>query len=1264
MSIIKTIKNNRILTLVFSLAVLILLIALVGDKIIEYKITNWSETINERVEKTEKAVAQILNYKQQKLLLQKNEILTDIKKNKNLSEENLIEILTNDNHKNLVLAILDSNNNLIAWNKKFLTELKPIGEHHYRPNEVFFINTVLTDYLIVTDTIGGNTKLKLFAAKIVEKKYKLSKEYFKEISLAQKVSKKIGTDVEFNYIFQADEQKDGRKHSFELYNNYNNVIAQATFVKPSRAKAIKKLENKLFTVQSILILFGYFLLGLILLQELKNYKSKLVIFFASSFYLIVFRYLLVYLQLPKNIFTSELLNETYYTAKFGYGIAASPIDLGITFIIVFIISYLGYKLALTYFYTKKKSPDNNAVRFFEILFFVSIVYAFAFRGFSAAIRGIIFDSTIRYFQSITLTPTLPQFVMHINLLIFGVSFILFTVTLVFLILRNKPDTIKNSTALFLTAAIFLLVQLLFTFLQIHPLSNLFIKFSLIVAVFVFTYFIIKFDVKRVSKIISFFIIGSVLAIVSLLNFNTELERESLKSIAGLITRANEDWYKKIITESLSSSSKIEKAKEALKDNLVNIDKYAFLIWSNSKLQKESINSSVNFISIDGELIGGFGSVYPKTTLNFNKNIDDIYFIEESTNVESEKIIRGIKPITENNKLLGYLDITVLSDINDLSFDAHPRFISSGKLNDIAILSLNKIKILDYQNGVLKNIYGEVNPSDKVNDEILNADYSKANETWLDVDFNSGKHLIFAKKIKYKNLERILAVGLRNKDLSFSLFDFFKIFFSHSMLLLLILLIVIGILLNKRREYLFDLRTQLLISFLIISLLPLILLALYFRNLTEEKNDAAIYYKLGKRAFSVENYINEHTNNILDLDSIFVAASRDLNINYSIFDNNRIIYSSQDLIYDVDLIPSIPHPQAYKKIFLNGFQEVLVKDAIDKFKINTFYYKADILNKQYIVKVTDAFNKILLPLSGTEVDVFLFGTYSLAVIFIIMLSAYLANRISAPIRKLTQATKSIASGDLNLEIETDAKAEIKELVEGFQYMVKEIKKNQAMLAEIEREEAWKEMAKQVAHEIKNPLTPMKLSIQQLVTAYNDKSEKFDSFFTKVTTMLLNQIETLKNIATEFSNFARMPKLKVEKINCNQAIKQSLNLFTDEEITLQLDTDLPNCIIDADAEQFKRTLINLIRNSIQAGATKIIFTLSEESNNYILKISDNGKGIKKEFLGKIFEPNFTTKQEGMGLGLSMARRYFNSTGGTISIEETSPNGTTIKIILPKG
>jgi nitrogen fixation/metabolism regulation signal transduction histidine kinase len=276
---------------------------------------------------------------------------------------------------------------------------------------------------------------------------------------------------------------------------------------------------------------------------------------------------------------------------------------------------------------------------------------------------------------------------------------------------------------------------------------------------------------------------------------------------------------------------------------------------------------------------------------------------------------------------------------------------------------------------------------------------------------------------------------------------------------------------------------------------------------------------------------------------------------------------------------------------------------------------------------------------------------------------MANRISAPIRRLTQATKSVAVGDLGLEIETNARGEIKDLVSGFNYMLKELKRNQTILAEIEREEAWKEMAKQVAHEVKNPLTPMKLSIQQLITAYRDKSDKFDTYFNKITSALLNQIEILRNIATEFSSFARMPRLKMEEIDFIPAIQQTIDLFNNENVKISFAASINEAVMLGDFDQFKRMMVNIVRNSIQANANEIKFNLFSDEVNYIISISDNGHGIPHKYLENVFSPSFTTKPDGMGIGLSIAKRFFESIHGSIDIAETNENGTTIRIKIPK-
>ena len=324
--------------------------------------------------------------------------------------------------------------------------------------------------------------------------------------------------------------------------------------------------------------------------------------------------------------------------------------------------------------------------------------------------------------------------------------------------------------------------------------------------------------------------------------------------------------------------------------------------------------------------------------------------------------------------------------------------------------------------------------------------------------------------------------------------------------------------------------------------------------------------------------------------------------------------------------------------------------------------SDLCDKDYILSVNDAFNKTKISFSTVEINVVIFGIYSFAVIIIIIISTFFANQISQPIQKLTKATDAVSKGDLNIKINHNERGELKDLLNGFNQMTSELKKNQIELAEMEREAAWKEMAKQVAHEIKNPLTPMKLALQQLIISYKDKSKDFDKLFEKVSATVLNQIDNLNQIASEFSRFAKMPSLKLETIDLLAILNDTVNMFTHEKTTINVITNLPDAFIEADLSQLRRVFINLIRNAMQAGATQINVNLNKQENIYVLLFTDNGTGIKDSEKNKIFDEHFTTKNQGMGLGLSLAKRFMTSVNGEINLKHSVPGETTFELKFP--
>jgi nitrogen fixation/metabolism regulation signal transduction histidine kinase len=213
-----------------------------------------------------------------------------------------------------------------------------------------------------------------------------------------------------------------------------------------------------------------------------------------------------------------------------------------------------------------------------------------------------------------------------------------------------------------------------------------------------------------------------------------------------------------------------------------------------------------------------------------------------------------------------------------------------------------------------------------------------------------------------------------------------------------------------------------------------------------------------------------------------------------------------------------------------------------------------------------------------------------------------------------------------------------------------------------------MARQVAHEINNPLTPMKLTIQQLQRTKNMDHVKFDDYFNKSTHTLIEQIDNLSNIASAFSNFAKMPEAKFESFDLVARLKSVIQLFTLSNDQLLFEDIIPDCevIVHADPEQLIQVFNNLIKNAIQSipqGKNGIIqFELNKLDDRVIISVTDNGNGIDESIVDKIFVPNFTTKSSGMGLGLAISKNIVEVAGGSISFNTKKNIGTCFSVQLP--
>jgi nitrogen fixation/metabolism regulation signal transduction histidine kinase len=347
--------------------------------------------------------------------------------------------------------------------------------------------------------------------------------------------------------------------------------------------------------------------------------------------------------------------------------------------------------------------------------------------------------------------------------------------------------------------------------------------------------------------------------------------------------------------------------------------------------------------------------------------------------------------------------------------------------------------------------------------------------------------------------------------------------------------------------------------------------------------------------------------------------------------------------------------------------VLIPAEVDGEKTIGFYSYAYNINHEKV-------GIIHLPYSETneflekEIEVFFSTLVKIYVVLLLiggLIAYFLSNYITRSLRVISDRFKNVQFNIKNEKLEWKSRDEIGLLVHEYNKMIDQLEQSADKLARTERETAWREMAKQVAHEIKNPLTPMKLSIQHLERTYTPNDPDFKARLERFSKNLIEQIDTLSNIASEFSNFAKMPKAKFEAINLLDVITSSADLFK-SEINIRCLHDNDQALIQGDKEQLLRVFSNLIKNSIQAipKDQKGEITITTFTDKHTIKVAviDNGSGISEAQKELIFVPNFTTKTTGTGLGLAMVKNIIEQHEGSIWFESEPDKGTTFYIQLP--
>ena len=474
-----------------------------------------------------------------------------------------------------------------------------------------------------------------------------------------------------------------------------------------------------------------------------------------------------------------------------------------------------------------------------------------------------------------------------------------------------------------------------------------------------------------------------------------------------------------------------------------------------------------------------------------------------------------------------------------------------------------------------------------------------------------------------------------------------------------------------------------ISYTLMSLLAFsffavaIITTIYFTYQYNEDNMQTI----STRSKKIQNEIQDDIRNIDSLTNISMirekllydipalADNEQLDINIYDKDGNMIV-TSQLTIFEKGLLSYKINPIAFRDLLFNNNNQVIQKENIGKLSYISTY--VPILNEN-----GQTIGYINIPYFGqtqylkeniSRFIIALVNVYVPLLLITGLLGLFIANSLTKPLAEIGEKLRKVVLGKRNEPIIWKRDDEIGLLVKEYNKMIVKLEDSASNLAKSEREGAWREMAKQIAHEIKNPLTPMKLSIQYLQRAIQEESPDTLELTKRMSDTLIEQIDNLSEIATAFSSFAQMPNANNEVIDLEHYIKSIVDLFNDEqEIKINYRSEIKPAYIFADKNQMISVFNNIIKNATQAKSDDapclIEIVISAEKDAIKVVIQDNGNGIPDDIKEKVFVPNFTTKNSGSGLGLAISKQIVENANGQIWFESTVGVGTTFFVTIPK-
>lgn len=1180
--------------------------------------------------------------------------------------------------------VYDAEGNLVAWQgrsgvvnqREIRSALQGVLTSYVTRGPIFSQLFVISPVRVEGKIIGA-----VLIRQTIEVNYPLSNKFITRAGLAEQLTRDLGVEVEITYGAQAEPRKDGRYISAELRGIDERKLGIVNILRASRSSYLELVAERFRQINRLFLLIVLLAAGMQGQRALTTMQSTVGKSIAVTVLLWLGRYALLWLDIPSVFLHLGIFDPALFASKFGGGLAKSIGEMTLTS-----LTLLANVVVVTRFHMHRASPTQAqsnvlplALRFPLALAATALVFLLL-RGYAAVIRSAVFDSTLRYNDPRVIVPSLELGVMMFNLAVIGFCVIVVTVALTRFMLRLVEGTGPRWVSWSVGLVLYGTAAFVFDVVQESPLISipfrLFFGMMLLIVVFVLA--------KRAKQWGTFGIAVLMLAMSAAIFYQLldevihEKDRERIEVFAREVVRPADAWLKFVVEDALQNCVTDETFDILLNGDEEELERLAFTCWAKSLAAKQGYNCSFAIVNPEGWDLSRFAIGEQSTGMDeavaaaLRSKAKDVEVRVAGSGSEAVRMYSGVMPIVVSGELLGYGVVVIAASQQSLFRGEAPTVFRAVSQENIESF-YRPIIVSEYRSGSAVPAGDAALPIGyQLPGEIVRrfADSTTTSFWYRETIAGMQYESFFARGAPASG--RFVALRLEELDAAWHFFAIVRTLVYYTIVLFGVVAILLLIRWLRGNPYRLTFRDRLLLALLVTAAVPVMVISNYTRMYARERLVETLSERLDQETAEVENNLTQNLATDSAGGSDYTAGIADIlaakiKADFNLYSGNMLRLSSRKELYDSGILDRRLSGSAYASIFVQGKRFHVETENIGSYRYAVGYRPVTDSTGRItgVVAVPALYRQDKIDEEVARTNALLFGVAAVLVIMILLIATTFANRIAAPIHTLTEATKRISLGDLDVKVNARADGEIGELIRSFERMTKDLKRSRENLVQFERELAWKEMAKQVAHEIKNPLTPMKLALQHLRQTYRDKVDNFDEIFEEVSQMVIRQVDALGRIASEFSSFARMPNAKLERCSVNDILREAIGLFEQDravKFETRLEPHLPPIL--ADREELRRAFINIIRNGVQAMDNQGQMDLAtvKHEHDIEIRIRDSGSGIPDEIKGKLFQPNFSTKTDGMGLGLAIVKKTIEDLHGTIAIESVLHEGTTVVIHIP--